>query len=103
MKTSLDGLYREQRETVRQEQKIRGDEEPKKRTPWQVWGLVLSSSINIRITVILLAVYTLLVCFLEFEREMFVDQFIGLSLIGNIFIWIQFNVLLSIKIILGTI
>ena len=46
--------------------------------------------------------YILLVIFLSFEREMFLDIFIGLSLLGNMLIWIQFNVLLSFKMIGGT-
>lgn len=48
-----------------------------------------------------LALYYLNVLFTCFERHMFLDQFIGLSLIGSAFIWINFNLLFTLKIIIG--
>jgi hypothetical protein len=51
---------------------------------------------------IFLVLYYLNVLFTCFERHMFLDQFIGLSLIGSAFIWINFNLLFTLKIIAGT-
>ena len=45
--------------------------------------------------------YNFNVLLASYERTMFLDQFVGLSIVGNMFIWVYFNILYSVKTILG--
>ena len=50
---------------------------------------------------VMVFIYIFFVIAISMERDMFLDQFIGLTLLSNLFIWIHFNLLYSGKICCG--
>ena len=69
--------------------------------PFETWRFVLKNNPQIRNVAIVIFIKLIFVELCSFERDMFLDQFLTLSLLGNIFIWLQVNLIFSVKIAIG--
>jgi ABC-type protease/lipase transport system fused ATPase/permease subunit len=62
---------------------------------------MLRKNPSIKRTLYICLVHMLLSMFSSFERNMFFDIYLGMSLVGNIFIWMHVNLIFSFKLIIG--
>lgn len=72
-----------------------------KRSPIQIWGEIFTQHKILGVAALFLLLYIVLVLFSSFERSLFYDQFISMLVLGNMLIYIHFNMLFAIKLIFG--
>lgn len=71
------------------------------RSPIEVWRQIFSQHRILGVAALFLLLYTILVLFSSFERSLFYDQFIAMVILGNMLIYIHFNLLFATKLIFG--
>ena len=67
-----------------------------------IWRYNWESFRQFRWTMVALGFFLVTVLFASFERNMFLDQFLGLSLLGSLLVDLHFNLLYAVKITAGT-
>ena len=75
--------------------------EVRKENTMEVWGKMLNKNPTLKTTIYVALAHLLLVLFTSYQRNMFLDQYLGLSIVGNIFIWMHMNIIFSFKLLIG--
>lgn len=84
-----------------EEYKTFSEQKKANRTPFQLWKDLFGAHPILRVASIFFTLHLILVMFASILRDLFYDQFIVLMVIGQMFIFVHFNILWSVKLAAG--
>lgn len=72
-----------------------------RRTPFQLWTDLFHSHPILKVALFFFTVHLILVLFTSLLRVLFYDQFLSMMIIGQMFIFVHFNILWAFKLAAG--